>query len=360
MDTVMVSMDGNSGENAVAPTNEIGGISRPDPDGDVIFKFQDQSSNTTTSFRVSSKVLRLASPVFTRMFSPYFQEGQELLQGEHPVIELKDDDAQLMGIILSILHYQGSGENHVMSAERLARLAIHCDKYDCVNALGPWISVWFKNVERMSELSEEFGSEFSTIIWFGFMLLAAYMFNNPGKFTEISEAALRELPPGFFVKWEGHEILTILPASVPSGLKESAMTICIKRTLGKLEAELQSVETLLREYRRCYETSQLICVNCGRTLPEEAKKCHPCRNSLLPPKYCTSETRIAEYFAVLRKVELWPTAKPFEICSVSDIAFRFTCAKADLKHNCAADANCPLLTKKTMNGMRVGNVCTDS
>ncbi|KAH6663029.1 hypothetical protein B0J14DRAFT_645075 [Halenospora varia] len=115
--------------------NEISGTLRPDPDGDAILKVQDQDNHSTTYFQVSSKVLRLVSPVFVGMFSPYFQEGQELLRGEFPVIELKDDDALLMGLILNVLHYRVGGEDYVMDTKRLAHLAIHCDKYDCANAL---------------------------------------------------------------------------------------------------------------------------------------------------------------------------------------------------------------------------------
>jgi hypothetical protein len=108
--------------------------------------------------------------------------------------------------------------------------------------------------------------------------------------------------------------------------------------------ELQSTEALLREYRRCYETSQLICLLCGRALPDVAKKCHSCRNIVLIPRHCTTETRIAEYFAVLRKAELWPTTKMFRELPISDIASRFTSAQVDLKHSCTAGSSCPLLT----------------
>ena len=103
------------------------------------------------------------------------------------------------------------------------------------------------------------------------------------------------------------------------------------------------MELLLRQSLKCYETSQLFCVECGRFLPGVAKMCHPCHNSELPLRYCTSETRVAEYFTLLRKVELWPTATPFRTCSVSEITFRFTCTKADLKHSCTAGTYCPLL-----------------
>src|SRR4051794_17173232 len=113
----------------------------PDPDGDLVLKCQDHDTGITMLFRVSSKVLRLASPVFVGMLSPCFREGQSLLQGECPVVELEDDDASMMSLIINILHYQAGDQDHTMDAERLARLAIHCDKYDCIKALGPWASV---------------------------------------------------------------------------------------------------------------------------------------------------------------------------------------------------------------------------
>jgi ribosomal protein L40E len=134
------------------------------------------------------------------------------------------------------------------------------------------------------------------------------------------------------------------------------MTICIKRTLDELEVELQSVELSLRNSSRCYETSQLLCIDCGRTLPGQAKKCHPCHNTELPQRYCTSDTRVADYFAILRRVELWPTAKRFGTYSVSDTAFRFTCAKTDLKHNCTAGINCPLLVNLNSLSERVDRI----
>ncbi|KAH6663030.1 hypothetical protein B0J14DRAFT_570713 [Halenospora varia] len=110
-------------------------------------------------------------------------------------------------------------------------------------------------------------------IEFGFMLLAAYMLNDSERFMEISGAALRELTPGFSAEWENEEILTILAASIPSELRQSsAMSICIKRTLGELEAELQSVDLLLRQSSKCYKTSQLICIDCGENAPRTGKE----------------------------------------------------------------------------------------
>jgi hypothetical protein len=59
----------------------------------------------------------------------------------------------------------------------------------------------------------------------------------------------------------------------------------------------------------------------------------------------TSASRVAEFFAVLRKVELWPTAISFKAYSILKLTYWFTCAKAELKHSCAAGNSCPLLMK---------------
>ena len=76
----------------------------------------------------------------------------------------------------------------------------------------------------------------------------------------------------------------------------------------------------------------------------EAKKCHPCNNALLHQKHCTSDTRIAEYFAILAQEELWPSVMPFNLYSVSDLVIRFDCTASDLRHSCAAGSRCPLET----------------
>lgn len=110
-----------------------------------------------------------------------------------------------------------------------------------------------------------------------------------------------------------------------------------------MEAELQNAESQLREFHSCHRMVHVVCASCGRALPEGARQCHPCRNKDLLPKSCTQDTRVGEYFAVLRKVELWPTKGPFGKSSIADIAHRFACAKTDLKHVCAAGNGCPLI-----------------
>lgn len=52
---------------------------------------------------------------------------------------------------------------------------------------------------------------------------------------------------------------------------------------------------------------------------------------------------MAEYFATLRRCELWPSAGPFATSTVSDIARRFDyAATVEAKHKCSAGIACEL------------------
>lgn len=116
----------------------------------------------------------------------------------------------------------------------------------------------------------------------------------------------------------------------------------IEGLLKDMHCDLQSIEGSLRKHSKGYVIQGLVCMSCGRTHPALAKKCHPCRNNELFPKYCTTDYRVAEYFMALRKAELWPSPNPFQTLAASDLAYRMACAKRDLRHDCAAGYLCPL------------------
>lgn len=168
-----------------------------DRDGDVVLRYSKLEFDIPISFRVSSKVLRLACPVFARMLSPSFKEGHELLQDDRAVIELEDDDPSLMELIMNILHYQADGAKHAVDAEKLARLAIHCDKHDRTEALSPWAATWFMKLEEKKSLRPKYG----------FQLPAAYFFNDPGPFSKIRKAATSGLAPRCPAQWSREDIL---------------------------------------------------------------------------------------------------------------------------------------------------------
>ncbi|KAL6156136.1 hypothetical protein ACJQWK_09878 [Exserohilum turcicum] len=299
-----------------------------DPVGEVTLRLSGPCGEVDRDFRVSANVLRLASPVFTRMLSTSFCEGQRLLSEKLSVIELGDDQPAVMESILRVLHFSGNSTDRVMTPERLAQVAIHCDKYDFTRALGPWVTTWFRNVRGASSDAKGLGLQ----------ILAAYMFGDCSEFRDISRAAVLQLSLMFPMKWKEEALLSILPMSVTNSIKKR-----IQRVLNELEAVLQCMERIIREDSRCYNTWQLLCTDCGSNLPGEAKKCHPCHNTQLVAVYCTGQTRVAQYFDVLRVVELWPTVGYFAASSVSQISLRFTSARESIRHACEGGSYCPLL-----------------
>ena len=77
-----------------------------DPEGDVILVCGE------TEFQLSSKVLILASPVFSALFSPRFAEGQ-LTPSKPSRLEIHDDDAQTMCFMCAVLHNESTCANAV-------------------------------------------------------------------------------------------------------------------------------------------------------------------------------------------------------------------------------------------------------
>lgn len=168
-----------------------------DPDGDIILVIEGQNAK---KFLVSSKILSLASPVFSKMLSPNFHEGMQMTDSNCLMISLHDDDPLAMETMLKIFHYKGPNLGGPMTAERLAVLAIHCDKYDCFQALKSWIHIWFSN----------FGFNL-TAEGYGFLMLAAHVSRGPNQFSKWSKMVQIKFSPSSLAKWEGLDMLGFLP-----------------------------------------------------------------------------------------------------------------------------------------------------
>ena len=102
--------------------HDMANVNVIDPEGDIILICG------KTEFQVSSKVLRLASPVFTALFGPDFAEGQAI-SSEASRIQLHDDDAESMHFMCTVLHHKCTSANSI-SLEKLEKLAVVTDKYD--------------------------------------------------------------------------------------------------------------------------------------------------------------------------------------------------------------------------------------
>lgn len=166
-----------------------------DPLGDTIMVINDRVRHISRTFIVSSRILSLASPVFTVMLKP---DPREMRQTVH-----LDDDPETMGWMLSILHHQCADVPLSIHPRVLARLAIHCDKYDCCMALRAWSGHWC-NMLQSPNTPEDIGH----------ILLAAYMLRAPN-LSGIAAQAAKHLAPDFQSTWKGHEILQLLPEGFP-------------------------------------------------------------------------------------------------------------------------------------------------
>lgn len=145
-----------------------------------MLEIEDTQSQDCYQFIVSTKVLSLASPVFLKMFACSFKEGLELRASNRARVRLREDDNSAMNIILRILHYRWPEHPEIVDAERLASIAVHCDKYDCTMAMAPWASRWFDRLAPVVDAPEELE----------FLLLAAYKLNDAQQFAKVSARAV--------------------------------------------------------------------------------------------------------------------------------------------------------------------------
>lgn len=117
--------------------------------------------------------------------------------------------------------------------------------------------------------------------------------------------------------------------------------------LAAIQEELQNAENSLREQRRPFEMIEWFCMRCGAVYPAALARCSFPRchgEDIVNKGYCTSNDRVAEYFAALRRCDLWPTIKPFATLPLAQIAARVAGAEdeAGTRHHCGGGAHCPL------------------
>lgn len=139
------------------------------------------SDKGTNSILVSSKVLKLASPVFSVMLGPSFREGQRSASGTLDPIPLPDDDAEAMTVLCHILHFNYSALPDKVNLELFKNLALLCDKYDCVMPLKyvseQWLLMWEKPAEK---------NDLQTL------LFISYIFDRAERFSAISTRIIKE------------------------------------------------------------------------------------------------------------------------------------------------------------------------
>jgi hypothetical protein len=140
------------------------------PDGDVILVV----GAGMKRLKAYSLVLKSASRVFGAMLGPRFSEGQRLDDNESTEIDMPEDDAETMEIMLNVIHGCNNAVHDGLNASQILRVAITADKFDCKVALAFAIKVWL-NCANITDSNQ---------LWR--LLRAAYWFDNAKSFEEIS------------------------------------------------------------------------------------------------------------------------------------------------------------------------------
>ena len=109
-----------------------------DPRGDVIFIV----GSSKRRLRVSSFIRRV-SPVLEAMLSPNFSEGKQLLETGSVKIPLPEDAEDAMEIVFCVIHGRNDLVPDTLSPDLFLRVAIACDKYDCIVPLSFATRVWW-------------------------------------------------------------------------------------------------------------------------------------------------------------------------------------------------------------------------
>ena len=132
----------------LSPGNPLGpGLICTAPDGDVILEVREDSRSF--QFRVASQILCVASPYFRDMPGPgsTFKKACDLRGGtgsnpEPWSIVIRGDNPNALTILLYSLHFRSEKVPRAVSFDGLWELAILCDKFGCVSAMKPWITLW--------------------------------------------------------------------------------------------------------------------------------------------------------------------------------------------------------------------------
>lgn len=105
-----------------------------DPYGDLVLVVN--KAEKQRRFRVSTKVMSLASPVWRVMLDPSgpFQEAKR----ENGEVAFPEDDPNALCILLHIIHLRPRSLPATLEPDELMSLAIICQKYDTAELVAPW------------------------------------------------------------------------------------------------------------------------------------------------------------------------------------------------------------------------------
>ena len=298
-----------------------------DPAGDVLLVLETDEDGilTQSPIRVSSKVLSLASPVFAKMLSPKFAEGQALRNAtslETPPISLPDDDPEAMIWLCKALHFTKDLTADI-SLSLLKNLATVCDKYDLVGTLYPWSHVW---------LQKWFGSADSVddhldTLWI------SYALGNEEYFWRSSRSLMYLCTTEDLAAFRNDSNTALLPERVDRILGRCSVPSFVfngipcrhRLTTWRLDCINDYREAALIELHKTFQDIM------APLLEHECKGADYHNRDI---KYaCDHLTKIGYYFAQLSKSGLWPITQKLRTTSFITTSAALSKFKGDWDEN---------------------------
>ncbi|KXJ90477.1 hypothetical protein Micbo1qcDRAFT_205314 [Microdochium bolleyi] len=115
----------------------------------------DYDERPAKRFRVSSRHLSLASPVFQQMLNGPWKEATSAATGsnERREIEASEWDTEATVVLMDIIHGHFSQVPRVISLELLAKIAILVDYYKCHEIVCLFSSIWIAELKKRETVS---------------------------------------------------------------------------------------------------------------------------------------------------------------------------------------------------------------
>lgn len=149
-----------------------------DPIGNLLIISEVPGKPTPYHFRVSSKTLSLASPLFASLFPDAASHT-----GQYQLI-ISDDIPETVGTLLELCHFGRTAPLPYAPLKGLLSLAELSQKYAIVSPLVPWISIWAEPLHTLGRLDISKGEDLKT--W----LTVACVYNQGPLFLKITRQAI--------------------------------------------------------------------------------------------------------------------------------------------------------------------------
>lgn len=149
-----------------------------DPIGNLLIISKVPGKPTPYHFRVSSKTLALASPLFASLFPDAVSHI-----GKYQLV-ISDDIPETVGTLLELCHFGRTAPLPYAPLKGLYSLAELSQKYALVSPLVPWISIWAEPLHTLGKLDFSKGEDLN--LW----LTVACVYNQGPLFLKITKQAV--------------------------------------------------------------------------------------------------------------------------------------------------------------------------